>query len=719
MTSLDSAIKIGVSGLTSNQFALATTANNIANVNTEGYVRKITNFESKVLGNDQAGVSISGISRFIDTFLVREERVASAQQKRFGAMKELHDQLQNLLGAPDDNITFTGRLDRVFEDLADLAPDPNSTVRRVSAINEMQVYGAEVGRVARVLQDLRGEADRRVDEAITTINLAIQRIDELNPKIRRALALGEDASGLQEQLERAVKAISELIDIRTYNLPGGGTGLVTESGVVLLDALARQFQKTSTGTVGTNTEFDQIDINKINPDGSTETITVLDPVVQSGALRGLLDMRDIQLPAMAIELGQMAAAVNDQLNAAHNDNSTVPAPSQMVGRNVGIVGTDSHNFTGTVTFGMLDATSTLTNRVAVDFTAGTVSLNGAAPVAIGGTTLNDVITAVNTQFGGTALTLVNGVMSLQATGASTGVAVLQDATSPSARAGRGFAHFFGLNDLMQAREPSHFQTGVVGTDAHGFGTSGAITMQLKGPRGQIAREFTLDFATAGATSFNDVVSALNTGFQGFASFTLSANGELQVTPTSNLSDYRILTTNDTTSRGTTSALFSDFFGVGRVYQMDQAFQVTVRSDIVADPSQLALAKLDLSAAALAGTDPALTVGDNRGVVGLQDAGTTNIAFAQAGDLSPTTTTITAYAGSVLSDFALKADEVVERESDADALASEISARIISQSGVNLEEELANMILFQNAFNASARLLTTTKEMFEELLAIKR
>ena len=43
----------------------------------------------------------------------------------------------------------------------------------------------------------------------------------------------------------------------------------------------------------------------------------------------------------------------------------------------------------------------------------------------------------------------------------------------------------------------------------------------------------------------------------------------------------------------------------------------------------------------------------------------------------------------------------------------------SQTGVNLEEELANMILYQNAFNASARLLQTTREMFEELLAIKR
>jgi flagellar hook-associated protein 1 FlgK len=151
--------------------------------------------------------------------------------------------------------------------------------------------------------------------------------------------------------------------------------------------------------------------------------------------------------------------------------------------------------------------------------------------------------------------------------------------------------------------------------------------------------------------------------------------------------------------------------------MDRAFQVVVRPDIVLDPKKLALAKLDLSATALAGTDSALTVGDNRGVVSLQSAGVVNISFPTAGDLSPTTSTITKYAGQVLSDFALKADEVVERESDSRALADEISARIVGETGVNLEEELANMILFQNAFNASARLLQTTREMFRELLSI--
>ena len=47
----------------------------------------------------------------------------------------------------------------------------------------------------------------------------------------------------------------------------------------------------------------------------------------------------------------------------------------------------------------------------------------------------------------------------------------------------------------------------------------------------------------------------------------------------------------------------------------------------------------------------------------------------------------------------------------------LNFRAVSFSGVNVDEEMANMILFQNAFAASARVIATANEMFEELLAM--
>lgn len=57
-----------------------------------------------------------------------------------------------------------------------------------------------------------------------------------------------------------------------------------------------------------------------------------------------------------------------------------------------------------------------------------------------------------------------------------------------------------------------------------------------------------------------------------------------------------------------------------------------------------------------------------------------------------------------------------RAEDQGALLAEINTRIADVLGVNLDEELANMGVLRNAFNAAAKLITTSQEMFDSLLA---
>ena len=53
--------------------------------------------------------------------------------------------------------------------------------------------------------------------------------------------------------------------------------------------------------------------------------------------------------------------------------------------------------------------------------------------------------------------------------------------------------------------------------------------------------------------------------------------------------------------------------------------------------------------------------------------------------------------------------------DRKAFSSAIEARITDISGVNMDEELSQMLIYQNAFSASARIITTVREMFDVLL----
>ena len=50
---------------------------------------------------------------------------------------------------------------------------------------------------------------------------------------------------------------------------------------------------------------------------------------------------------------------------------------------------------------------------------------------------------------------------------------------------------------------------------------------------------------------------------------------------------------------------------------------------------------------------------------------------------------------------------------------QLTYRLQSESGVNVDEELANMIVYQNAYAATAQVITTTEELFDILNSMLR
>ena len=64
-----------------------------------------------------------------------------------------------------------------------------------------------------------------------------------------------------------------------------------------------------------------------------------------------------------------------------------------------------------------------------------------------------------------------------------------------------------------------------------------------------------------------------------------------------------------------------------------------------------------------------------------------------------------------------ANDISIRAEDRLALRDELSERVSEVSGVNLDEEMTRLITFQTAFNASARVISATQEMFDALLRL--
>jgi flagellar hook-associated protein 1 FlgK len=82
-----------------------------------------------------------------------------------------------------------------------------------------------------------------------------------------------------------------------------------------------------------------------------------------------------------------------------------------------------------------------------------------------------------------------------------------------------------------------------------------------------------------------------------------------------------------------------------------------------------------------------------------------------------TMSLSRYASDFSGAIARKASTAESRKDAADAVSSEVDSQRQSEEGVNLDEELINLTTYQQAFNASARLIQATKDMFDVLTGI--
>lgn len=696
-----------VSGLQASQAALRHTSTNIANVNNPDFARRSINFRSRELG----GIDIAEITRIADQFLTRESYGAISSAKAAEIVTKLHDRLQSVFGDPNSNGAISAKIDTMFADLSETQIDPTSVVRRGTGLNAVQVVLDELESIATSIQQIRGDANQGIISRVGIANDLLKNIQALNTRIVASKSQGGDANALIDQRQKALNTLSEIMDIRISQQPDGRAFVATTDGIFLVSTGYTEMHYASSSVVNPDTIFPRITLHTVDPNTGqiSQAGQALESHILSGELRGLLEMRDVSLPKIAEEIGELAAKLTDQLNAVHNDNSAVPAPNQLLGSNTGLLGGDAHAFTGIANFSVVDANGLTVTSIAADFTNNQYRVNGGAPIAFGGTTIADAVAAINAGLGANgSLIFSNGVMSLTATNAAHGVAMVQDGASPSARAGRGFAHFFGMNDLVKANMPSHYQTGLTSAMAHGFALGSTAQFKFIDSQGKELKDFTVTIA--GAT-IGDVVSQLNIGIAPYGTFVLDAQGALSVTPAAGYEGSTLFAADDTTGRGATGVGVTKLFGLGPSARQNQAQNMVVRQDIAANTSKLALAKLNVTAPA----GIALGVADDRGAIAFHALENKLVNFSAAGHLNGFTSTLSDYSGQFLSNAARLASQAKTISNDKNSIRDEIASQINDVSGVNLDEELANLVVYQNAYNAAARMIKAAEELFQTLL----
>lgn len=161
--------------------------------------------------------------------------------------------------------------------------------------------------------------------------------------------------------------------------------------------------------------------------------------------------------------------------------------------------------------------------------------------------------------------------------------------------------------------------------------------------------------------------------------------------------------------------FSSAFGLNDVLTgTDSAATIAIRADLAATPALLPSGTLDASGSLTVGA-AAASAGDATVATALSDALTGKTSFGAAGYLGAVKASFTDYAADIVGSVATRAATASDTATNADSTLSGLKASFTSQSGVSVDNETAKLSELQNAYAASAQILTAVQSMFQSLL----
>jgi flagellar hook-associated protein 1 FlgK len=705
MSTLTSILQTSSQGLAAAQTGINTVSNNVANLNTAGYVREIVNqgaISDQGLG---AGVVVSGVTRAANQYLQNASLSASGTAGLSSAISSTLSQAQALFGDPTSTTSYFNQLNTVFADFSAAANTPTSSLSSQQAISDVSQFLSKSQSIDGSLSALSTQADASATNDVSQINQLLGQISQLNTDITSVTASNGQAADLQNSQSQLINQLSSLIGVKVASTASGGVSVSTAGGAQLVG----QFGAATLSYTSTANATGQVSITQPAAQQAQSL------AVTSGDLGGVLSLRNTQIPGLRSQLSEFVTQTVNAINQASNAASSVPPPAQLNGSNTGLdLPTAIGGFTGSTTIAIVNGSGVLQHSYAVTFngaSGGTISVDGGAATAF---TTNNFLTSLNTALGtnGTA-SFTNGALSLSTSVAGTGLAIQDSSATPTNNAGRGFSQYFGLNNLISSSAITNYNTGLTATDASGFTPGGTITLGVGDAYGNPITDVTVTMPAAGTVQ--GVINALNSSATGvglFGQFSLSSTGALTFTPTGQ-TGATLTVLSDTTQRGAGGPSLSQLFGIGDAQQASRTATYSVRSDIVANPSKLPLATLDLGAATTG--QPVLVAGDGSGGQLLAAAGSTTQSFAAAGTAAAIATSVTQYSAQFAGSLADTASAAAQASTNATSVQTEAETQRQSVEGVNLDQELVNLTTYQQAYSASARLVTATQDLFTALI----
>lgn len=229
-----STLYIGVSGLQASQNAINTTSHNLANVDTEGYVRQQVVFADrkyetlsigKVYYNQSGhGVSISDIRHIRDTLLDKAYRQENGREAFYESQAEVIEEIEGYFGELEGE-RFQDYLENLWSAVQEVSKNPLATETRAALVQSAVSFISKANSIYSDLRTYQKTLNQKVINTVGRINEIGAEINSLNAVISK-IEVGaiESANDYRDQRDKLLDELSGLINISYTEL---NTGVVT------------------------------------------------------------------------------------------------------------------------------------------------------------------------------------------------------------------------------------------------------------------------------------------------------------------------------------------------------------------------------------------------------------------------------------------------------------------------------------------------------------
>lgn len=308
-------LSIGASAVNVYRQAIATTSNNIANVNTEGYSKQAVNvgesyptqIASYFIGT---GSTVNNIQRSYDEFVERSLRDSASDLQATTPFIEYTQRIVDIMGSETANLT--NAIEAFFNASRSLSVDPGSIPLRNEVVSSGQALASRFNTLSTQIDAVGTESRDRLGAALEEINSLAGQLLSINKQLGRNSEKSKQPPQLMDQRDLILRKLSALSTIGvtessngqvSVNFGGAGRGfeIVTPSGV-------REIAMVSDSADPTG------DVQLvIDPRGIKQPL----PLLSGGEVGGLLTFRNEVAKVARDGLDHIAVQFANKVNEVH------------------------------------------------------------------------------------------------------------------------------------------------------------------------------------------------------------------------------------------------------------------------------------------------------------------------------------------------------------------------------------------------------------------